>query len=401
MTQSSPKFWLAGAVVFAVVIALVSYVLFALPIQALVSSLLAIALLSAGAFIGMSAAHKQTTAAEQQITRLQSELAESESTHDSSALRAIIAQSVPIWTHHIDHANGHLKDAVTQLTEEFAEMVGRLRHAIDLSGGDGGADSALNEVVNTNRNLLTSAIENLKSTQTSRSHMLDELKSLNALTEELRSMAADVVSIAERTNLLALNAAIEAARAGEAGRGFSVVADEVRSLSIRSHDIASNMTDRVQSVNQAIDRTFQSAESIIKNEDEELASSAQKIDDAVDNFSELMTEMSRNSANLREDADQVSSAISNVIVELQFQDRVSQMLEQVGTNLAELNILLEAIDDPNKEQTLASLAPEQWIADMKKSYTMIEQHHAHDGGSTSAKQGQASASNEEDNITFF
>ena len=77
---------------------------------------------------------------------------------------------------------------------------------------------------------------------------IGELQSLMRIDE----MAAQILDITSQTNLLSLNASIEAARAGEAGRGFSVVADEIRQLAEQSKDAVVNIQNVTGKVNDAI-----------------------------------------------------------------------------------------------------------------------------------------------------
>jgi methyl-accepting chemotaxis protein len=132
--------------------------------------------------------------------------------------------------------------------------------------------------------------------------MLDEMRSLDQYTVDLKKMATDVVGIAEKTNLLALNAAIEAARAGEQGRGFAVVADEVRNLSQRSREIASSMTEKVNTVSDAIKTTFKTAEIAIAAESEQMEQTERRIDYVTNHFQDIAQTLQLQSERLKEDA---------------------------------------------------------------------------------------------------
>lgn len=135
-------------------------------------------------------------------------------------------------------ANGAEAMAVTE-----QDSADRARHALE-------AAEAVRRSSDSGRTALQQAIERMQhlSAQTHASREL--IDGLSARTEEIRQITDVIQSIASQTNLLALNAAIEAARAGEAGRGFAVVADEVRNLAGRTSSATEEVGRMVTDIRQ-------------------------------------------------------------------------------------------------------------------------------------------------------
>ena len=127
-----------------------------------------------------------------------------------------------------------------------------------------------------NKNTVIEVAGELKNVYTMANTMRDSSNELSASSDEIAEMASVISSVADQTNLLALNAAIEAARAGEHGRGFAVVADEVKNLAENTKNTAKKITDIVS--------RFSVASLSMLNSTQEMAEIAESSRNTITNF---------------------------------------------------------------------------------------------------------------------
>ncbi|WP_411169910.1 methyl-accepting chemotaxis protein [Clostridium sp. MB05] len=181
-------------------------------------------------------------------------------------------------------------------------------------------------------NTFTGLNESLMSLQQAFTIVSQTVNSLVSKLESVNTITDSISQIASQTNLLSLNAAIEAARAGEAGRGFSVVAGEVRKLAENSKQSVESITKILDDIKSDIidtSKAVQAGSSAIDNQQKTLLSTKSSFTNIKSSISDSITE--------------IDSCIENLTVASSEKDNVLSTIERVSTISQEHSALCEEI----------------------------------------------------------
>ncbi len=186
------------------------------------------------------------------------------------------------------------------------------------------------------------AVSKINKLKSSTEKTSKEIYILNENSKEIEKIVDSISAIAEQTNLLALNAAIEAARAGEAGRGFSVVAEEVRKLAEESSHSSEQISSLILNIQENIENTV----NLIEENNQEVDISVQIVNESSANFSDILNEISKV-------ADQISQ-VTGLTKEVS--SNVTDVINNFNTisNIANDNVVsVKEATNGTEEQTAA------------------------------------------------
>ncbi len=238
----------------------------------------------------------------------------------------------------IDRQQGETQQVATAVTEMAATVQEIARSAESAAVSTREADTE----ANTGRAVVSQAVDSIGNLAGEIEQAAEVILRLERESETIGSVLDVIRGIAEQTNLLALNAAIEAARAGEQGRGFAVVADEVRTLASRTQQSTQEiqkMIEQLQSGAQKAVKVIQSGSSSAKSTVDQALSADQSLEKIVNSISAIM-DMNAQIASAAEEQSVVAQEIGRNVVQIsQMADQTTSGTKQVATSSAELSQL--------------------------------------------------------------
>lgn len=232
-------------------------------------------------------------------------------------------------------------DTQAQHTGSMATAVQEMVSTIsEISESTAVAAEGVNQAANNakaGRDVVSSTVDNINSLSGTLANSQASISSLNQHVDQIGGAVVMIQEIAEQTNLLALNAAIEAARAGEQGRGFAVVADEVRALASRTHQSTEEITSVVSAI-QAQMSTVVSDIETCNSQGDQTKQYSQTLDDS---FTQIISDMD----SIQSNSERIASAIEEQgIVMNQVSESITELQSISDNNIHSAKQCMEEVD---------------------------------------------------------
>ncbi len=202
-----------------------------------------------------------------QEAQAQAEVAKSQGMNDAAGQLEVIAAEVSSTTHvlteQVNEAERSMSitsDRITETASAMEEMNATVLEVARSAGDAANISSEARSRADEGAKVVHTMMQRISDVETQAQMLKDDMMQLGSQAEAIGAIMNVISDIADQTNLLALNAAIEAARAGEAGRGFAVVADEVRKLAEKTMQATVEVGTAIAGVQSSVERNMKNVD---------------------------------------------------------------------------------------------------------------------------------------------
>ena len=304
----------------------------------------------------------------------QTEAPTGEASHSTDLTRVV----VPAWQSQIELARQQADQNTSQLMESFADLSVKLDAAVGSASQltpDDSRDFIETVLAENAAHVAILSAPVREAIQTKRDAQT-QILTFNQWLGDLRKLSQDVQALARTTNLVAVNAAIEANRAGTAGRSFSAVADEVRTLAAQSSQAGERIAGQLQRMEEAMASLHSRVTVELDTDEAALLAANNAARKVVTQLLSSAAHMADSSRHLRDASRGVQTQIDALMVGLQHQDRHSQILNSITQDMTRFGAWAKS------GQASSAAHAADWLEALERSYTTTEQRNQHHGTAT-------------------
>ena len=241
-----------------------------------------------------------------------------------------------------EQGNDMQQDSSAQIATAMTQMVRTVQEVARLAVEAANSAKEADSNASSGHEIVNRAIESIHSLEGNIQHSADAIEALENDSNEITAVLDVIQGIAEQTNLLALNAAIEAARAGEQGRGFAVVADEVRNLASKTQQSTQDIQAMIEKLQGGSHRAVLTMQTSLSNVQESVEMTTQA-GDSLDAITRSVSQISDMNLQIASAAEEQEAAA-----------------EEINRNVVEINKVAEHTVDTIKLSTSSSQKLKRW-----------------------------------------
>ena len=246
-------------------------------------------------------------------------------------------------------AIGGLVKSFTTLEIQARNQEAMVMRLIDLIANQSSVDGGENAFRNEATELIEMFIESIKAMSEGSMNLVDSMNEMSGQINQIDKLLEEVNGISSQTNLLALNAAIEAARAGEAGRGFAVVADEVRILSQRSNQFSDQIREKYQNIRSTMNIANDIVGKMASRDLTLTMDSKGRMDELMEEVEKINQEVASELQQVSSFTEEISAGVNMALRSLQFEDMINQLTGHMDSRLDSIDGLVCTLSKFHKD----------------------------------------------------